>query len=418
MKDELFDDILKQKLDSEDVPFSASEVKNIHQHVRANLPLSQPKFKYSRIVANTMIAGVIGATSVLFFFQMQKNNRLQTEVNNIKIQQQEFQKQNSLLIDQNDKMSLELAKLKMELLHEFRPQVIVPQKREYAQKMHLISPERFAVTANLSSNNKHAETMLLADYQEQNEKMNQVEILENTQKDSHVVIAQSEKIEFTAKPIKDTSAAKDSILDAQKMIKKYQYTAGLMGHVGIGEKGFGLMATVLKNQRWQFQIGLKLSSIMGRNYYDEEEFKRTEKTNFATEYTGVNGVHMHDYKNIQFNYKVVQIPLSISYLMPLKKDLWFVTGLGTKLSLRSTEAVAFRAKNWPGNQVVSQELSVIKTNFPKMNDVSIALGLQKKWNRFVVQSSMYFDKSFNEVKFKPLSATSGITMQVSYLFNQ
>jgi hypothetical protein len=127
---------------------------------------------------------------------------------------------------------------------------------------------------------------------------------------------------------------------------------------------------------------------------------------------------MHDYKNIQFNYKVVQIPLSVSYLMPLKKDLWFVTGLGTKLSLRSTEAVAFRAKNWPGNQVVSQEVSVIKTNFPKMHDVSIALGLQKKWNRFVVQSSMYFDKSFNEVKFKPMSATSGITMQVSYLFNQ
>ena len=418
MKDDLFDDLIKHKLDSEDVPFSVSEVRNIHQHVRANLPLAHPKFKYSRVVANTLMSAVIGATSVLFVFQKQKNDRLQSEVDEIKIQQQEFQKQNRLLIDQNSQMGLELAKLKMESAQKLNLQVNVPQKKEMSQKVQFNSKEKIAVSADLSSNSQKLVNPILADYQEVSEKMNQVGELEKNKKDSTVVISQIEKIGLTAKPTKDTSAVKDSVLDAQKMLKKYQYAAGMMGNVGIGEKGFGMMATVLKNHRWQFQIGIKLSSMMGKSYYDEEEFKRTEKSSFAAEYTGVNSGHMHDYKNIQFNYRVIQIPLSVSYLMPLKKDLWFVTGLGTKLSLRSYEAVAFRAKNWPGNQVVTQEVNMIKTNFPKMHDVSISLGLQHQWNRFVLQSMMYFEKSFNEVKFKPMSATSGISLQISYLLNQ
>ena len=203
------------------------------------------------------------------------------------------------------------------------------------------------------------------------------------------------------------------------MLKKFNYSIGLTGNIGAEERGFGLVTNIIQNNKWQFQSGIRINYFDGKYFEDEEDYWRSEKTSFEADYNLKNTfLHIRDFHNIQFKYSVIQIPLSISYLMPLKKDVSFIIGAGTKFLLRTNEFVSYYAKIEPGNTVFNNSFDMVKTNLPKFNDVIVSLGIQKNWKRFSFQGLMYIDKSMKDIKFRQMPMSAGFSMHLLYNFRK
>lgn len=428
MKDETFDELLKRRIESHDMPFSSSEVERAHQHVQRNLPSSKPVKSFSKLAVNYVVGGFLTVGSVLGVFQYLQNKKLSHKLEQIETQLKKYesklQRQQSFNTEsENASMAnlAQIAKTKQPVLNassantEFRGDsyfktVNVPRNLQKPQKD---SKEIFAVNAT-----RNAETPnLINSISEEKVDLQDVEQTSVIQVDTvskAVVIAPVQLVNL-AKPTKDTAAIADSIKEVKRMLPKINYGFGITGNMGMEERGLGLVLSVVKNQRWQFQSGIRLSQYQDKIYEDEEDFWRSEKTNFATEYGLVRpGIHIKDVQNIQFKYSAVHIPISISYLLPLKNDFSFVLGLGTDFSLRTQENIMYRARVEPGNITVNHEMNLIRTSVFGLDNAVFSMGVQKQWKGFAFQSMMYMDKKIGNMNYRQLPMSAGLKLQILY----
>lgn len=431
MKDEVFDELLKRKVDADDHPFSPSDVNRVLQYVRHNLPLTKPTKWYQKFNGKKMLGSSFVAISALMIFQMVKNHQLENQfkqfdqkLNQTQLQLMDLQKKQSVLEHHNQQLIAQNSELNTKLeATEFHPVgslgsvVNVPQNLKKSQNNSTLlfakNTENGTFekgTFSTDINEKVAIATNVASGAEQIEKL-----------DTQVgkVKTKNDQLAFAAKPTKDTMSVKDSLAEVKKMLKKFNYSVGFAGNIGTEERGFGLVTNIIQNNKWQFQSGIRINYFDGKYFEDEEDYWRSEKTSFEADYNLKNTfLHIRDFHNIQFKYSVIQIPLSVSYLMPLKKDVSFIIGAGTKLLLRTNEFVSYYAKIEPGNTVFNNSFDMVKTNLPKFNDVIVSLGIQKNWKRFSFQGLMYIDKSMKDIKFRQMPMSAGFSMHLLYNFRK
>ena len=428
MKDEVFDELLKRKIDADDHPFSPSDVNRVHQFVRQNLPLAKPIKWYQKFTGKLFIGGAMIASAALSIGQLVKNDHLekqfeqldkkltqnQSQLLALQKKQSVLENENQQLIAQNKEITTQLAASQQQARHTFGMAGNVPQNLKKSQNN---STLLFAKNAEIQLNQKNGVSLLtenkLPDQNSELPNVIQVEKLDTQNKKGE---PKTDHLAFAAKPTKDTVAEKDSLMEVKKMLNKFNYSLGIAGNIGAEERGFGLVINLVQNNKWQIQSGIRINYFDGRNYEDEEDYWKAEKISFETEYNLRNTIqHIRDIHNIQFKYSVIQIPLSISYLMPLKKDVSFILGAGTKFLMRTNEFVTYNAKIEPGsNLIYKNSFDMVKTNLPKVNDVMISLGVQKNWKRFSFQSFMYLDKALNDTKFRQMPMSAGFSMHLLY----
>ncbi len=450
MKDETFDELLKRRIESHEMPFSSNDIDRVHQHVQRNLPVANTLSSFRKTAVNYTVGGLLAVGSVIGVNQYFQNKELTDKVQKIENQLKKYESQlqnQQALNSESEKVTkanltqpeqiklnasnsniqsavasiIDLSKkqkVKSNGAHNaFLANVIpnshagnVPQNLQTLQNN---SKDLFAVNAT-----KNAETAINEAKSElQNGSVSLVSQPNEIQVDTveRLVVLVPEKMANLAKPTKDTAAISDSIKEVKLMLPKLNYGIGIAGNIGMEERGLGFVFSVVKNKRWQFQSGLRMSQYQGKMYEDAEDFWRAEKVSFASTYGGFkSGVHIKDIQNIQFKYSALHVPISVSYLMPMKNDFSFIVGLGTDFSLRTKENITYKARIEPGNIIMNHEMDLIRTSTFKFENAVFTMGVQKLWKGFAFQSMMYFDKKFGDVDYRQMPMSAGLKVQILY----
>jgi hypothetical protein len=214
----------------------------------------------------------------------------------------------------------------------------------------------------------------------------------------------------------------DSILEEKqrrKWIKKIEYSAGLTSNIGIFERGLGIAGQAILNNRIQLRAGLVLNHIGGREFEDEEEYRAERNRDFREEYLNRYSLGvMSECRDIKFQYSILQIPISVSYFIPLKKNYGLMFGLGSQFNLRATEIVRFQGLLQPSNTSMGHEFNEVVKPMPLIHNMGVHVGVQKTWKRFSIHSLMYVNQSFMKTEILPNLTSLGFNLNIFYRFGQ
>ena len=468
MKDELFDDLLKRKLDLEDQSVTSSEIDQVHKFVRQKLSATTQQswfgkngFKIFAVATCMFLAG-----GMLYQYrvnsELKKNsisleNNLRQNARELKLieeNQKQLSQINQILLTQNQQLQTELIKsIRTEASRNgtstsMKLPVNVPQK----QRNKLNSEGRFAklqnklsnvFVENAKSNSQKSDFQLSADEGSVGVKNDpsQSILTSAVTSDNSMAIKKAEspvdqKMTDSLKLIqneqlvirkqlaqnkRDSLIKVDSLLDlaeSLKWIKKVNYFAGLTTNFGLNDRGVGLMGQVTLNQRFQIHAGLTMNNLGGNEFEDEDDFKLARNREFSEEYTSKYSLTVSECRDIRFQYSILQLPISVSYLLPLKRNYGLICGIGSQLNLRATETVRFQSLLKPSNTPMGHELNQVSQSVPLFTNVGINLGIQKTWNRISLQTLMYVNQSFQKTEIVPILTNVGFKFNLLYRFEK
>ncbi len=441
MKDELFDDLLKRKLDREDPEVTSSEVDKVHGFVRQKLSTNQTSRWITKNWFKFFTLSAIVVLSVWSFYRLKL----------IEENQKQLVKTNQILLSQNQILKVELLQRLKNLetpvnsSQGIKEVVNVPQKNKNVsqldQRFAILQKknvERFEETAKNEvelSNVKESEKVIefaseepLKVSAEVSNIGGKVETVQSEKErklidslgDIQKKVVQQKKL--LARMTSDSLIQLDSILEEKqrrKWIKKIEYSAGLTSNIGIFERGLGIVGQAILNNRIQFKAGLVLNHIGGKEFEDEEEFRAERNRDFKEEYTSRYSLGVvSDCRDIKFQYSILQIPISVSYFIPLKQNYGLMFGLGSQLNLRATEIVRFQGLLQPSNTSMGHELNKVVKPLPFIHNLGVHVGLQKTWKRVSIQSLMYVSQSFMKTEILPNLTSLGFNLNIFYRFGQ
>lgn len=476
MKDELFDDLLKRKLDQEDQVVTSSEIDQVHEFVRQKLsgnPTQSWLNKYGfKLFTVSSILFFIGGSLYLVISNLELQNKSQILENrfNENTQRMKFleenQKQllqsNQILLTQNQQLQTEIIEgLKNSSTNKGQYDnaqlaVNVPQK----EKKNPSKAERFAIlqkknqiifeetaknkpekitSVKLKSNHGEAKSITNENGVVVSEKDVDGEVTNESQKDVNgevlvgntqqhlidslkvvrksVVASKSRIAQLTL----DSSLKSDSILEAKqnkKWIKSMAFSGGLTGHMGINERGGGLVGQVLVNHRWQLSAGLTTNHIGGSEFKDEIDYRNERNRNFSEEYTNRYSLSVVECRDIRFQYTIYNLPLNIAYVFPMKRKFELIIGLGTEINLKAIENVRFEGVSQPSNARMGHELNEVEKYMPVFSNMGLSFGVQKSWKRMVLQTMMYVNQSFEKTDIVRNLTIPGLRINFLYRLGQ
>ncbi len=441
MKDELFDDLLKRKFDREDPEVTSSEVDKVHGYVRQKLSANQTGTWINKNWFKFFALSALIVFSVWSFYQLKM----------IEENQKQLAKTNQILLSQNQILQVELLqRLKnietpVNSNQAFKQEVNVPQKNKNVssldQRFAILQKkkvERFVEIAKNEvghSKEKYSENIIEFASEEPLKVPGDgsmidgnIETLKNEKErklidslvDVQIKVKQQKKI--LARMTADSLIKLDSIREEKqphKWFKKIEYSAGLTSNFGIFERGLGIAGQAILNNRIQLKAGLVLNRIGGREFEDEADYRAERNRDFKEEYTSRYSLGVvSECKDIKFQYSILQIPISVSYFIPLRKNYGLMFGLGSQLNLRATEIVRFQGLLQSSNTSMGHELNEVVKPMPLIHDMGVQVGLQKTWKRVSIQSLMYVNQSFQKTEILPNLTSIGLNLNVLYRFGQ
>lgn len=441
MKDELFDDLLKRKLDREDPVVTSSEVDKVHGYVRQKLSTNQTGTWISKNWFKFFALSAIIVLGIWSVYQLKL----------IEENQKQLAKTNQILLSQNQILQVELLKRLKNLETPVNSSQGIKQEVNIPQKNKNVSPldQRFAILQKKKverfveiaknevelSKEKYSENIIELASEEplkvpgDGSKIGgDVETVKNDKErklidslgDIQKEVVQQKKL--LARMTSDSLMQLDSLLEEKQRrnwFKKIEYSAGLTSNIGIFERGLGIAGQAILSNRIQFKVGLVLNRIGGKEFEDEEEFRAERNKDFREEYTNRYSLGvMSECRDIKFQYSILQIPISVSYLMPLRKNYGLMFGLGSQLNLRATEIVRFQGLLQPSNTSMGHELNEVVKPMPLIHNMGVQVGLQKTWKRVSIQSLMYVNQSIQKTEFLPNLTSLGFNLNIFYRFGQ
>ncbi len=190
-----------------------------------------------------------------------------------------------------------------------------------------------------------------------------------------------------------------------------------------------------KNTR---QVGLtiayapvpNLRFLSGLEYenYEKGSFKRPEdfKNRFNKDFKDILPIAPPDsveVRNIDVRHKRWQIPLSIQGVFPLKNNFSAIAGVGTRLQFSTHNHVKFdlgekpNKPGPPGNKPPKLSKAVHEEPSAMLQNVEFSAGIEKQWQRTILQLTPYFDYSFGKNSFDKRETPSnwGIRARIFYV---
>jgi hypothetical protein len=227
----------------------------------------------------------------------------------------------------------------------------------------------------------------------------------------------SKKTPAIAKSENDTleiEKAKITKLKPFDFLKTWKYRLGVNGEFAHEQMGVGLMGEILFKPRWSIAMGIKKGMISSDHFKDDNEYFMHKSRDFRSEYAS-NYNSSTNISNIDFQYALLQLPITLSYRFPLKKNLNLIGSVGTELDLSVRQMVKYESK---------MNLEMPKTNSTEsvrqgmtLNTGILALGVEAQIKKhFVAQISPYVLTTFklNEYRDEPISV--GMRMRLYYQF--
>lgn len=190
--------------------------------------------------------------------------------------------------------------------------------------------------------------------------------------------------------------------------------------IGIGlEKSNGmfsgsLLSRINLNSRWNIVTGIKLSFLSNENFSDDHDFHTRKGVEFHSSYH-LDTSDSIKISNINLHYQVIQIPISLKYLLTQKNNYNFIMGLGTNIDIYAKQRIEYEHQK-PINSLQQKQL-LLSTPVLMFNNMLISTALQKTWGPFSLELSAFLCPQLKRTSYKPESLYYGIGLHSFYKFH-
>ncbi|TDE13247.1 MULTISPECIES: hypothetical protein [Dyadobacter] len=223
------------------------------------------------------------------------------------------------------------------------------------------------------------------------------------------------KLPVLKSPERLTSVTKDKpkyyAQSIKPILKKMDYFVGGSFDAGNSQVGGSLLGELRVTPKWSFQTGVRWTQLTGDTYYTAEQYSQQTGSDFRTLYAPYVAQNV-DLLNIEQNYQLVQIPLTIAYHYQIFPNWAIRFGLGTDLSVYSQKLIRFDYKE--NSQSFDQGEYNAKLAVKPFNDLTINAGLERRWNNFLFRVSPYLTPQLRRTEYSKEDLSWGARVQVLY----
>jgi hypothetical protein len=170
-------------------------------------------------------------------------------------------------------------------------------------------------------------------------------------------------------------------------------TVGLSGINLNRVSGFGITSHYKIWNNWG--LNLSLDALISRPAFfeDEKEYKRRNNRPFEDNLGALRPKDGELYRNIRGVRQLIALPISVQYTYELPHNYSIYANAGTALQLYSKDRFQFDLSQKLGQ---FDPVDFNKLDSRLFGNLTAAIGLQKEWNRFVLQASPSYVFSLKE----------------------
>jgi hypothetical protein len=208
------------------------------------------------------------------------------------------------------------------------------------------------------------------------------------------------------------SALKPIESEKQAYLKNWHYGLGIGIEAGNYQQGYTILGEAIFKKRWVISAGIKLLRNGVETFGDDDDFDHQKKNKFKDTYG--NLVSQGPNKDIGIRNTIVQIPLNVSYILPLKNNFSLLAGIGTDLDVYTKQHVEYKHINSANDFQTSQFV----TNYPPVyfNNAVVTFGIQKTIRRLTFQLSPYLSPQLKRVDYKKENCYYGLRLRTFFEF--
>ncbi|WP_031530307.1 hypothetical protein [Dyadobacter crusticola] len=199
------------------------------------------------------------------------------------------------------------------------------------------------------------------------------------------------------------------------VLKKMDYYVGGSLDAGYRQVAGSLFGELRITPKWSFQAGARWTEITARSYDTAEQYSLQTGQDFRALYAPYVAQNV-DLLNIEQNYQLVQIPLTIAYHYEILPNWALRFGIGTDLSVYSVKDIHFDYKK--DSQSFDKGEYNAKLAVKPFNDITINLGLERRSNKFLFRVSPYVSPQLRKTEFFSKDLSWGARVQALYKLNK
>ncbi len=465
MKTEKFDELVRQKIESVNPPFEEHEIDKVHQFITKN-QTAVPTFHFGYIIGGTATGIMIASLLFWNFTQLKNEKQLVETIKDLK--------KNKILHESTSITAKPETVFVKVPLHEFttltktitkqaspNTENTTPAKKDNTSNSKVCNPKNTIFENPFLSNNSknrknidasaNAQISTASNITEKNISPsitldeNISSIVEIKQSSENILVNNDGSKDNYSIPTKDSVpkgqkdtdgtnpfssiVVKGSIQNSTKAIDNNplinpmpNFLSKLHVRIGIGNEkansqlGFHIFGDAVVN-RWSFRAGLKYLVVRNGSYASKDEYQTHEGKEFSEETDDDDGqghIVPKTISNININDYVIQMPISLSYNLPLTNNFYFVFGLGSDIDIYTTKNVSYIVSLPTANDI---QHSVAKPNTPSIfNNFVASVGIEKRWKLIFIQLKPFLSPQLSTVDYKKESLYYGLNISGGFAF--
>ena len=185
---------------------------------------------------------------------------------------------------------------------------------------------------------------------------------------------------------------------------KLSVRAGLGVDFGMEQFSPSAVIELFISNRFSISSGLRINYLKGKKYFTDEQFTQKNNRDFRGQYAP-RVPPASEILNISERNRVVQIPIRLSYYQPLKNNFWLTASAGSDFDMYGSKRINFDFRQ----QRSEFDRGNYEANFPTVsfNNLVFSTGIEKRFNRFALQISPYWNVQINKVPYRRENGGSG-----------
>lgn len=178
----------------------------------------------------------------------------------------------------------------------------------------------------------------------------------------------------------------------------------------------GIAADVLLKNNFGFSIGLQYDIAAIERFNDKKDLdkKRPHGMDHPFSHHISDKDHVVD---IQISSRIIQLPVSVSYYFPVKKYFRSNVSLGTNMDLFLHQDFKFKSR---GIDTLDFEPRVFSASdkVTPFNNIVISVGAEKSWRLFTIRIEPFIAPKISKVIYKPREMDYGFGINLFYSFKK
>lgn len=187
---------------------------------------------------------------------------------------------------------------------------------------------------------------------------------------------------------------------------------GATGMLAPQQLGGGIQAELFLDKRLSISAGLQYVNVGNEKYNTDEHFKMRNDFDFRVRFAPKVPFGA-PIKNIEEQRTLWQVPIRISYYLPLPSEFYVLGKIGTDLDIAGTKKVCFDFKDKNVYQTVDNVSSKLDTKL--FNNYMISVGVEKRFNHFAVQVAPTYSFQQTRVDYRKEYGLGG-ELKLNYTF--